>query len=604
MRTGSWAGMLVLVTTLSACPQPEPGSSDAGPTTTDPCAFTEPPIPAAPRHTPRWAFEPWISKDISDGPDTYAFVQGFKDRNIPVGVVVLDSPWETNYNTFIPNPDRYPNFGQMVADLRAQGVRTVLWVTQMVNEESYDLEPGGDVYETEAENFQQGWECHFFVNDAETYLWWKGRGAGVDFFNPRARAWWHQQQDPLLEMGLAGWKLDFGEDYITTSTIRTAQGEVTHQEYSEAYYRDYLEYGVFRRGVEEFVTMVRPYDKSYQFPGRFYARPEHAPVAWVGDNRRDYVGLEDALDHIFRSAAAGYVVVGSDIGGYLDVDDSNVAGDRIPFSQEVFARWTAVGALTPFMQLHGRANITPWTVPERVEETVTLYRYWSVLHHELVPFFYSLAEEAYAGGPNLLRPVGDLAQWAGDYRFQLGDAFLVAPILDATGRRDVALPDGAEWVDWWTGESHPGGTTVADYDATDRARLPLFIRAGAIVPMDISSDVTGLGNASHAGHLTVLVHPAAASSTFTLHDEDGATTVLNALGGSPVRVTLSRAVKPVYLRIRASAPSSVTAGGTALTQVADKSALDALASGWNVAGNDVWVKLPSSSGAVEVVLDN
>src|SRR5215218_4577498 len=57
-------------------------------------------IPVPPIHTPRWAFEPWISKDISTGADTRDFVKGFQDRDIPVGAVVLDSPWETNYNTF------------------------------------------------------------------------------------------------------------------------------------------------------------------------------------------------------------------------------------------------------------------------------------------------------------------------------------------------------------------------------------------------------------------------------------------------------------------------------------------------------------------------
>ncbi len=97
----------------------------------------------------------------------------------------------------------------------------------------------------------------------------------------------------------------------------------------------------------EFTTMVRPWDASYQFAGRYFARPEDAPVAWVGDNRRDWVGLADALDSIFRSARKGYVVVGSDIGGYLDRDDKDLTKE-IPFDQDNFARWTAVGALTPF----------------------------------------------------------------------------------------------------------------------------------------------------------------------------------------------------------------------------------------------------------------
>jgi len=115
----------------------------------DPCAPPETAADrAAPpaRHTPRWAFEPWISKDISDTDDTYAFVDGFAQRDIPVGVVVLDSPWETHYNTFVPNPTRYHDFDQLVADLHGRDMRIVLWITQMVNNYGMDFEVGGDTF--------------------------------------------------------------------------------------------------------------------------------------------------------------------------------------------------------------------------------------------------------------------------------------------------------------------------------------------------------------------------------------------------------------------------------------------------------------------------
>lgn len=465
-------------------------------------------IEVPPIYTPRWAFEPWISKDISDTDDTYAFVEGFTSRNIPVGVVVLDSPWETNYNTFIPNPDRYPRFDTLISDLHAQDIRLVLWVTQMVNDDSFDLEPGGDTYRGASPNYKEAKEKGYFINDAERYTWWKGTGGAIDFFNKDARAWWHRQQDPLFELGLDGFKLDFGDSYIMTPTVRTAEGEKPHQEYSEAYYRDFYAYGVHKRGRENFVTMVRPYDESYTFEGRFFARKEHAPVGWVGDNRRDYIGLEDALDHIFRSARAGYVMLGSDIGGYLDRDDRDLT-QVIPFDVDVFARWTAVSAMMPFMQLHGRANITPWTVPERQDEIVDMYRMWSNIHSELVPFFYSLAQEAYAGGENILQPLGD----AGDYRFLVGDAFLVAPILDASGTREVELPAGSRWYDFFDQAAPPrdGGTTVT-YDATRIDRLPIFIREGAIIPR---------------GDM-IYFYPGEAVERFVLHDDDGGTTIIEA----------------------------------------------------------------------------
>lgn len=583
----------------------EPDASDGA------CSFFDPalddPTPA-PVHTPRWAFEPWISKDISDAADTRAFVDGFRQRDIPVGAVVIDSPWESNYNTLVPDPVRYPDFGGMVAELRAKGVRTVVWTTQMINWTSLDLEPGGSKYDGAAPSYDAALACGFFVDDGKSWPWWKGKGGAIDFFSNDARGFWHRQQDALFDLGVAGFKLDFGDSYVRSDPVKTHAGAVAHQAYSEEYYKDFYAYGMSRHDPGEFVTMVRPWDASYEFAGRFYARPEHAPVAWVGDNRRDWVGLADALDSSFRSARAGYPVVGSDVGGYLDRDDQNLLGPTIPFSTLVFARWTAASALLPFMQLHGRANITPWTVPDSVDQTVALYRYWSKLHHALVPFFASLAEETRAGHAKLLDPIGTDPGWAGDFRWNLGAAFLVAPVLEDTGVRDVALPAGARYYDWWVpgGDAIAGGTTLTAYDASAREKLPLFVREGAIVPLQVEDDVLGLGTAASAGALTIAAWPGSTASSFVLHEADGSVTSIGAhvTGGDTV-VGIDRALATTIFRVRvAAAPSGASVASGALAEHATRAAFDAATSGWfwEPATKCVWAKVAAAPAGATLTI--
>ena len=103
---------LLALALVPACSSDEATPGDPSDDVREEC-FPGPHEPEAevPLHTPRWAFEPWYSQDYSTAEETLDIVQTSLDHGIPVGVVVLDSPWETNYNTFEfdENPGRYPN---------------------------------------------------------------------------------------------------------------------------------------------------------------------------------------------------------------------------------------------------------------------------------------------------------------------------------------------------------------------------------------------------------------------------------------------------------------------------------------------------------------
>lgn len=591
---------LVLPFVLAAC-STTPAMTDAG-SDSSTCTYakTEDPIPDPPKFTPRWAFEPWISKDISTADDTRAFVDGFITRDIPVGVVVLDSPWETNYNTFVPNPSRYPGFSGLLNELHGKNVKIVLWTTAFVNTSSFDVEMGGDVYVGGHPQFDEGLACNFYVNGGQTEFWWKGTGASIDFFHPGARAWFHAMQDTVLDQNIDGWKLDFGESYIRNTPIQTAAGTKSLEEYSQEYYADFIRYARKKKG-QEFLTMTRAWDESYQFQGRFFAKPEHSPVSWMGDNRRDFVGLADALNETFISARAGYAVVGSDVGGYLDKNDKMLTED-IPYNQGAFSRWVAASAMLPLMQLHGRANLTPWTVPVDPAGFTALYKYWATLHHELVPFFDGITKAAYAGGAMPVEPIGAMTDWAGDFRFVLGRSFLVAPILDDTGKRDVALPSGTRWYDWFdeASDAKDGGTTLAGYDTAALDRMPLFVREGSIVPVLPASDLTGTGSVAAKGVLTLLVYPSAA-----MESADAEGIHVDAQRAGAITVKLSSTPSPTILRVRADAmPTQGADDAAMLTKHPSRAALDAAASGWfaDTARRIAWVKLDPKMSARTITL--
>lgn len=132
-------------------------------------------------------------------------------------------------------------------------------------------------------------------------------------------------------------------------------------------------------------------------------------------------------------------------------------------------------------------------------------------------------------------PEKDQASWAGDYRYSVGPAFFVAPLLDGIGARSVVLPFGARYSGWWDDAAAvlEAGATVSRSYAGDPIEIPLFLREGFIVPLDGDTAGAGMSDAYATTlglplpgrALVVLATPADTATTFALHDVTGDATL-------------------------------------------------------------------------------
>ncbi len=512
----------------------------------------------APPITPAWALECWVwEDDANTAASTRELLEDYKKNDFPVRTVLIDSPWSTRYNDFEVDQQRFPDPGAFFRGLQDDGYRVVLWMTSMVNSESKDTAKSED-----SAWFQSAADQGFLINYGEKVKWWKGRGGSIDYANPEAIKWWRGMQNQVLEWGVDGWKLDGTDPYalswlgkIPFPYVRTHEGWMSSRRYADHYYRDEYHHGLEKN--PEFITLARSIDSPMPWSHpEGYAPIDSAPVTWVGDNQHTWNdadrGLERALKCILRSAELGYNVIGSDVAGYHGAE---------PIPPEIYIRWAQ---FSTFCGLFLNGGHGERRMSFRSPEELSVIRKFSWLHTELVPYMYSHGVEAHEGARPLMRPLK-----GGDYHYLFGNDFLVAPFHEPGTQRTVHLPEG-EWRYLFDDRELISGPTVLTRDFSLQ-EFPVYVREGAVIPMRISREYTGIGQNDWEGQVVWNLYPKGKTS-FTLHhpDESGIMIATCDALGAQITVTLEGVVTPHILRIYAEKkPSGIECNGAMLEEGKD-----------------------------------
>jgi alpha-glucosidase len=288
--------------------------------------------------------------------------------------------------------------------------------------------------------------------------------------NQGVRGFWHDMNEPST---FVGW----GKPTLPDITMHDLSGKSgNHLEGNNLY-------GLFmnQAGYEG----LRKYDPDHRpwlLSRSGWAGTQRYAWNWTADVASSWQTLRQTLATMLGIGLSGIPFTGSDIGGF--------SGHPSP---ELFIRWFQLASLTPFFRGHsatGTPRREPWVYGEPYTSIV---RKWLEERYRLLPYLYTLSWEAHKTGAPLMRPLF----WAFedhpsfdevDDQFMLGDALLVAPVLqEGMESRKVQFPPGV-WYSYRNDHQFEGPGEV-DFPTT-LDEIPLFVRGGYILPTARGSQIS------------------------------------------------------------------------------------------------------------------
>jgi alpha-D-xyloside xylohydrolase len=470
---------------------------------------------------PRWAYGFWQSRQrYTTQDEVLGIAREYRKRGLPLDAIVQD--WfywpEDSWGSHDFDTKRFPDPKGLVDALHKDNVRFMIsvWAKFYPTTDNYkELDSKGFMYRKNVELGVKDWVGPGYLN------------SHFDPYSQEARdIYWRQLETKLKPIGVDGWWLDNTEPDIHSNLDReslfarmgpTALGPA-------AQYVNTYALKVSQAVYEGERKSSTPDKRVYILTRSGTAGLQrYAATTWSGD-------IAARWDDLYRQIAAGTNMSMSglpnwtfDIGGfavesrYLKPTPKDLAEWR-----ELNLRWFQFGAFAPVFRSHGEAPLREvWNIAPPGTEVYDSLASHLRLRYRLMPYIYTLAADTYHRDGSMMRGLAmDFPSdaKAGDVNDQylFGPSFLVNPVYQHEARmRSVYLPAGTRWYDFYSGEVQDGGKAIEA--AAPLAHMPLFVKAGSIVPIGPAIQYT---NEKPDAPITLYVY-SGANGNFDLYEDDG-----------------------------------------------------------------------------------
>lgn len=469
---------------------------------------------------PRWAYGFWQSRQRYKTQDEILAVgKAYRDRGLPLDNVVED--WfywrEDDWGSHKFDPARFPDPKAMIEQLHAQNLHFMIsvWPKFYPTTDNYkELDAKGHMYHRNVEQDVRDWVGKGYLN------------SDYDPYSAEARAiYWRQIHDNLDVLGVDAWWLDATEPDIH-SNVDIEENKLrigpTALGPGAAFYNSFPL--MQTKAVYEGLRASDPDRRAFILTRSAFAGAQrNAAASWSGDTASRWTDLYNQISAGVNFSLSGIPNWSFDIGGFTMEDRyHNPTPADLDEWRELNLRWFQFGAFVPLFRSHGEEPFREiYTLAPEGSEVYASLAYYDRLRYRLMPYIYTLGADASLRDGTIMR--GLVMDFPRDARvrnlndeYMFGPSLLVSPVYEYQARtRNVYLPAGPEWTDFYTGRRYGGGQQIDA--AAPLARMPLFVKAGAIVPVGPAIEYTGQ---KPDAPITLYVFTGS-DGAFDLYEDDG-----------------------------------------------------------------------------------